>query len=158
MMGMSASTRLCRPSDEFDPPPLPAASGTAREDAGRPERILVVEDDYFVSLTIEGDLSDAGYDVVGVVATGEAALARADSLRPDLAIVDIRLAGTLDGVETATELLRRGIRCIFATAHSDLQTRERAQAAQPLGWLTKPFTSGDLLQAVRQGLSDSASH
>ncbi|MXP41009.1 response regulator [Altererythrobacter soli] len=158
MTGMSASARLCRPSDEFDPPPVPAAFGIHGEDAGLRERILVVEDDYFVSLTIEADLVDAGYEVVAVVATGEAALARADSLRPDLAIVDIRLAGKLDGIETATELLRRGIHCIFATAHSDLQTRERARAACPLGWLTKPFTSGDLLQAVKQGLADSGSH
>jgi CheY-like chemotaxis protein len=155
---MSASIRLCRPSDEFDPPPPPAASGITGQDAGRRERILVIEDDYFVSLTIEDDLSDAGYEVVSVVATGEAALARAEGLHPDLAIVDIRLAGTLDGIETATELLRRGIRCIFATAHSDLQTRERAEAARPLGWLIKPFTSGDLLKAVKQGLTDSGSH
>lgn len=158
MMGMSSSIRLCRPSDEFDPPPLSAASGITGQDAGRPDRILVVEDDYFVSLAIEGDLVDAGYEVVAVVATGEAALAKADNSRPDLAIVDIRLAGTLDGVETATELLRRGIRCIFATAHSDQHTRERAQPARPLGWLTKPFTSGDLLQAVKRALADSASH
>jgi CheY-like chemotaxis protein len=148
-------SRLCCPSDEFPPPPLPAVSGAAGEDAGQRERILVVEDDYFVSLSIESDLTDAGYEVVGVVATGEDALRTADSLRPDLAIVDIRLAGTLDGIETATRLLQRGIRCIFATAHSDPRTRERGLAARPLGWLTKPFTTGDLLRAVKQGIAES---
>lgn len=154
MMSGSIS-RLCCPSDEFPPPPLPGVSGAAGEDAARRERILVVEDDYFVSLSIEGDLTDAGYEVVGVVATGEDALKKADSLRPDLAIVDIRLAGAMDGIETATRLLQRGIRCIFATAHSDPHTRERGLAARPLGWLTKPFTTRDLLQAVKQGIAEA---
>lgn len=151
-------SRLCCPSDEFPPPPMPAVSGAAGQDSAGRERILVVEDDYFVSLAIESDLEDAGYEVIGVVAAGEDALQVAGRLRPDLAIVDVRLAGALDGIETATELLQRGIRCIFATAHSDPQTRERGSAARPLAWLTKPFTTGDLLQAVKQGIAESRSH
>ena len=69
---------------------------------------------------------------------------------PDLAIVDIRLAGDRDGVDTALELFRsHRIRCIFASAYSDPEARQRAEAAAPLGWLQKPYTMASLTDLVR---------
>ena len=93
--------------------------------------------------------------MVGAVTTGEDALEVAERARPDLAVMDIRLAGTLDGIDTAAEFLRRfGIRCIFASTHADPGTRARADATRPLAWLAKPYTGRALVAAVASALED----
>jgi CheY-like chemotaxis protein len=67
-------------------------------------RILVVEDEAIVALDIQNRLSMQGYDVVGIAATGEEAIAIASNTRPQLALMDIRLQGDVDGIETAQHL------------------------------------------------------
>jgi DNA-binding NarL/FixJ family response regulator len=63
--------------------------------------------------------------------------------------MDIRLVGQRDGVDAAIDLFREtGIRCLFATAHHDTPTQQRAQAAQPLGWVSKPYAPQALVQAL----------
>ena len=135
--------------------PLFAAKNGAGSDAGTPKtkRILIIEDDFLVAMEMEGALHDAGFAIAGVAASGEEAVELAAAQRPDLAVVDIRLAGDRDGVDTAVELLRsHGVRSIFATAHADRETRSRAQAAAPLGWLQKPYTMASLVFQVRDAL------
>jgi DNA-binding NarL/FixJ family response regulator len=143
------------------PHPVHAREGTPGPQAGATgaPRILLVEDDYFVALDAEHALKAAGFVVVGTAATAEEAIAIADQEKPDLAVMDIRLAGGRDGVETALELFRRrGIRSIFATAHADPEMRRRAAAAEPLGWLPKPYTTDSLAELVRQVLKTRDSH
>jgi DNA-binding NarL/FixJ family response regulator len=119
-------------------------------------RILVVEDDYFVALDLEGGLRAAGLEVVGPVPTAEEALTLAKSERPLLAVMDIRLAGAKDGIDAALELYRElGIRCIFASAHVEPPYRERAAAALPLGWVQKPYTIGTVVAAVKNALPEA---
>src|SRR3954462_5869449 len=114
-------------------------------------RILVVEDDYFVALDLEGALRDAGMQVLGPVPTAEEALALAQAERPVLAVMDIRLAGSKDGIDAALELYRAfGIRCIFASAHVEPPYRQRAAAAAPLGWVQKPYTIPAIVSAVKK--------
>jgi DNA-binding NarL/FixJ family response regulator len=117
--------------------------------------ILVVEDDFLVAMQVEAALTEAGYALLGTAAAGEEALDIVAATRPGLVLMDIRLAGTMDGVEAALELFRRhGIRCIFATAHQDPEVRRRAAPAKPLAWLGKPYSMPTLLEAVRQGFAD----
>jgi DNA-binding NarL/FixJ family response regulator len=121
----------------------------------KPARVLVVEDDHVVATDIESALLDAGFDVVGVAATADDAVAMAQAEKPDLAIMDIRLAGHRDGIDAALELLKKqGVRCIFATAHHDAATRLRAQPARPLGWVSKPYQAEAVVEAVREALDD----
>jgi DNA-binding NarL/FixJ family response regulator len=111
---------------------------------------LVVEDDFLVGSQIEVALIDAGFEVVGVAQSAEEALSFAAEAKPQIVIMDIRLSGPVDGVETAIELYKaRGIRCVFATAHSDSEVRRRAKSANPLGWIQKPYSMRALLEAVR---------
>jgi DNA-binding NarL/FixJ family response regulator len=118
-------------------------------------RILIVEDDYFVAMDLEGGLRDAGMEVLGPVPTAEEAIALARSGNPILAVMDIRLAGTKDGIDAALELYRElGIRCIFASAHVEPPYRQRAAAAAPLGWVQKPYTIGAVVRAVKQALPE----
>src|ERR1700744_6212683 len=84
------------------------------------ERILIVEDDLLIASQMEAALDEARFDVIGLAASGEEALELAKNEAPVLAVVDIRLAGDRDGVDTALDLFRsHGIRCIFASAHTD---------------------------------------
>jgi len=120
-----------------------------------PTRILVVEDDFLIAMEIEIALSDAGFDVVGVAISADEALSLAESRKPALVVMDVRLAGDSDGIHAAIEIFRKlGIRCIFATAHSDPHSVERARPAMPLGWLQKPYTLASLVNAVRSGLGE----
>jgi DNA-binding NarL/FixJ family response regulator len=122
--------------------------------AARRTRILVVEDDYFVALELEHRLVEAGFEIVGIAATAEEAVAMAASEKPGLAIMDIRLAGIRDGVDAAIELFNKlGVASIFATAHGDEATRKRAERAKPLGWLQKPYSSESLIAVVNAALA-----
>jgi len=117
--------------------------------------ILIVEDEFLVGIEAEAALNEAGFEVVGIAASAENAIAMAASLRPSVVVMDIRLAGERDGVDAALELFRDyGIRCLFATAHQDETVRKRASPALPLGWLNKPYTGASLVKSVRQAALD----
>ena len=132
----------------FGPDGKPGAGGEIRQ-----SRVLVVEDDYFVSMEIETVLLDMGCDVVGIAATGEEAIETAAREQPDVVLMDIRLAGSLDGIEAAKQIhAELGIRSLFVTSHSDPETRQRGEQASPVGWASKPFTSHQLTAAVQTAL------
>jgi DNA-binding NarL/FixJ family response regulator len=131
----------------------PELSGGARTEADRPARILIVEDDLLIASEMEAALTDAGFEVAGIVTTGKGAVETARTQAPDLAVVDIKLAGDRNGVDTALELFRaHGIRCIFASAYLDREVHRRAEPAAPLGWLQKPYTMASLTEVVRAAL------
>jgi DNA-binding NarL/FixJ family response regulator len=132
-------------------PPAGVESSAETEGGQMPRRILIVEDEVFVRLDIERELSAAGFDVVGGVDTAQAAIALADRERPDLVLMDVRIAGPQDGVSAALELWSRfQIRCLFVSANLDAQTRQRAAAAQPWGFVKKPFSGAELLAAIKR--------
>lgn len=136
--------------------PVRAPGDDASGGLGRPPRILIVEDDYFVALEMENHLLDAGYDVVGIASTAEDALHVAKAKKPDLAIMDIRLAGARDGIDAAIELFSTlRLPSVFATAHADERSKRRAEAAKPLGWLHKPYSPQALIALVKSAVSRS---
>ncbi len=70
--------------------------------------------------------------------------------------MDIYLPGKRDGVDAALEILQRfGIRSIFASAPADATVKARAESAQPLAWLPKPFNDRKLVATVKSALSDT---
>lgn len=112
-------------------------------------RILIVEDEFLIAMVAEDELTDAGHEVVGIATTYDAALRLAEDHRPDLAILDVRLASLRDGIDVALDLrLRFAIPAILATGSHDEENLRRAAPARPLGWLTKPYTPEALLDAV----------
>jgi DNA-binding response OmpR family regulator len=155
MSGLALPTLFATGPGKRGAPPHSSADRTPAEGPKLGNRILIVEDEYFVALTIEDALADAGYEVLGVEASGEAAILHALEARPDLVLMDIRLAGKLDGIDAALELKRHGLRVLFASAHSDDATRARGEEARPLGWLTKPFSGQELVAAVCCALDKS---
>ena len=123
----------------------------ARGVAANPLRILIVEDEFFISLNTEMMLTMLGHDVVGIAVSADQAVAMAERERPDVILMDIRLMGARDGIDAATEIRNRfDIGSIFVTANSDPQTRLRADAAKPVAFLEKPLTE----QRLREGLAN----
>lgn len=116
-------------------------------------RILVVEDEAIVAKDIENALHVLGYSVPAVTSSGEAAIQKAEALRPDLVLMDIRLKGQIDGVKAARGIgARLGIPVVYLTAHADEQTLRRAKTTQPFGYIVKPFDERDLLAAIEMAL------
>jgi len=116
-------------------------------------RVLIVEDEYFLALENEAALHAAGYKVVGIATTADDAVLIARQNHPDVVLMDIRLAGSRDGIDAAIEISDRlGIAIIFATALSDGETRERAERSFALGWLSKPYSSNEMLDAISRAM------
>ena len=102
--------------------------------------LLIVEDEALIARDLATTVAAFGHTVVGVVASGEAALTLVAAQRPDLVLMDIRLAGSLDGIATAQQLRDQfHTAVIYLTAHTDSATMRRAAATHPVGYLLKPF-------------------
>lgn len=118
-------------------------------------RILVVEDDAIVCEDISRTLRQLGYEVPSATASGEAALLALAAAAPpvDLVLMDIRLAGKLDGIETTQRIRERWtLPVVYLTAHSDDATLARAKETGPHGYLVKPFTERDLRTTIEVAL------
>jgi DNA-binding NarL/FixJ family response regulator len=110
-----------------------------------PGRVLIVEDDRLVALDLETMLVEFGFVPCATAASGEEALAAARSTLPDLTLMDIRLEGSMDGIEAAQRLhAELGQRVVYLTANSDLATVARAKLSDPYGYLLKPIRPLDL--------------
>lgn len=118
-------------------------------------RVLVVEDEPLIAASVEWELRDRGYDVVGPAASAAHAEDLAANLRPDLALVDINLTGRGDGVRLARTLRRSGIPSIFVTGQV-CEARENRDAAVAL--LAKPFPVESLDAVVRAAAALISGH
>jgi PAS domain S-box-containing protein len=119
-----------------------------------PPGILIVEDENIVAMDIGRGLRRLGYGVVGRATRGEEAVELARLHRPALVLMDIRLKGPLDGVAAAGRI--RGeleIPVLFLTAYADDATLQRAMAAEPFGYLLKPFEERELHTAIEIALN-----
>jgi PAS domain S-box-containing protein len=116
-------------------------------------RILIVEDEPIVALDLKQEIEQLGHEVVGVAESAEEALTAAEMTKPDIALLDIRIVGALDGIQTA-KMLRKwyGVGGVFMTSHSDEETISRAALELPYGYLTKPFQSGELKATLKMAL------
>ena len=118
-----------------------------------PSRILIVEDEWITAEDLRDILTELGYTVTAVVSSGADAIAQAEENAPDLALMDIRIKGSMDGTETARALRERfNIPVVYLTAHADRGTLERAKVAEPLGYITKPFKESELHAAIEMAL------
>ncbi|NEQ38195.1 MAG: GGDEF domain-containing response regulator [Okeania sp. SIO3I5] len=105
-----------------------------------PTKILVVEDELIAAENIARNLKKLGYEVIGIVDSGEEAIEAATNNHPNLVLMDIMLQGDLDGIEAAGHIRSElKIPVIYMTAYADDDTLGRAKLTEPYGYLVKPF-------------------
>jgi CheY-like chemotaxis protein len=115
-------------------------------------KAMIVEDEVIAAMATERMLKKLGFEVCGNVTSGEEALETMDHECPDVVIMDIRLDGELDGIETTLLIKQqRDVPVIFVTAYCDDTTVSRASAANPLAFISKPLDI-TLLQQALSGL------
>ena len=115
--------------------------------------ILIVEDDFVIAKVLAESLQELGYQVAGIVSTGEEAVERAAKVHPDLVLMDIRLKGEMDGIEAGEQIAGElHIPLVYLTAYSDERTVERAKITEPYGYLIKPFTDTELKTTLEMAI------
>ncbi len=110
------------------------------------KRILIAEDETLIRMDLAEMLRESGYEVVGEATNGEEAINLAKELKPDLAILDVKMP-KIDGI-TAAESIVEISPVLMLTAFSQKDLVERAVDAGVMAYLVKPFTVNDLLPAI----------
>ena len=112
-------------------------------------RVLIVEDNRIEALDLIKIIEARGYDLAGVAKTGEEAISISREKNPDVILMDIRLAGDMDGISAAEQINSvQSIPIIFLTAYSDVRTIRRATSTRLAGFITKPFSEHDVTHAL----------
>ena len=116
-------------------------------------RILIVEDELVVARDIALQLASLDYETVGTTARGDEAVQQAGQQHPDLVLMDIQLAGPMDGIDAARAIRDAfSIPIVFLTAFNSDAVVERAKCAGPFGYVVKPFDSRELRMVIEMAL------
>jgi PAS domain S-box-containing protein len=111
--------------------------------------ILIVEDEPIVAKDLQQTLREMNYDAFAIAPSADEAIKRATERCPDLVLMDIRIKGARDGIETARIFREEfGVSVIYLTAHADEATIKRAAETAPYGYLLKPIKPGELRSAI----------
>jgi CheY-like chemotaxis protein len=112
--------------------------------------VLLVEDEAIIALDLRRKLQKAGYRVIGTASAGEEAAAIALRDRPDVVLMDNRLAGAVDGIEAALRIRAKSdVPIIFMTGYlQDDAFRKRVRPVRPIACLDKPVNFEELLKAL----------
>src|ERR1700730_13972405 len=127
-------------------------SGSSSE-APTPRRVLIADDEALIRLDLAEMLKEEGYEVVGEAGDGQEAVELADSLKPDLVIMDVKMPRR-DRLHPASEIASKRIAPIVVlTAFSQRELVERARDAGAMAYLVKPFSATDLIPAIEVAVS-----
>ena len=117
-------------------------------------RVMVVEDERIVALNLKQRLVRLGYEISGMAASGEKALAEIERTQPDVILMDINIEGDIDGIETASRIpAEYHTPVIYLTAYSEQATLDRAKATKPYGYLLKPFSERELHATIQMAMA-----
>lgn len=134
---------------------MPSSSSFNDSNSTRPTiaSVLIIEDEALVATLIADVLAESGFHVVGVASNGPEALSIAGEHGADIALVDIKLSGPMDGIEVARQIRQiHGIGTIFISGTDDPEVIERAAIAQPYSFLPKPFLPSQVYKALDRAL------
>ncbi|MDP2855147.1 MAG: response regulator [Smithellaceae bacterium] len=116
-------------------------------------KIMVVEDEAIIANDIARQLKDMGYDVAAIAYSGESAVEKATELHPDLVLMDIVLAGKMDGISAAEKIMAHsGTPVVYLTSYADDKTFGRAKLTGPSGYVLKPVEKKQLHVAIELAL------
>ncbi len=114
---------------------------------------MIVEDELMIAEDIRITLDELQYKTLPIITTGEEAIVKADEQYPDLILMDIVLAGRINGIEAAKKILKKhNIPILFLTAFADEYTLRKAKAINPYGYILKPFDPKELHATIEIAL------
>jgi diguanylate cyclase (GGDEF)-like protein len=144
---MNASARACSPERRRQ-------GGKQRHPAdGSAKKVLVVEDDRIIARDLAGRLEDLGYEVVGCADCSGEALRLAAQQQPHVVLMDIRLRGKVDGIQTAAQMrAQHDVAIVYLSANTDAATLERVLETAPGGYLAKPYNDRTLRTTIEVAL------
>jgi response regulator RpfG family c-di-GMP phosphodiesterase len=117
------------------------------------KKIMVVEDERIIALDLAEKLTDLGYEVIATTYSGEDAVEKIGELHPDLVLMDIVLAGKMDGIEAAEKITSlSGTPVVYLTAYADDKTFGRAKISGPSGYILKPVEKKQLHVVIELAL------
>ena len=116
------------------------------------EQILIAEDDPTIAQDLKYKLENLDYEVAGITPSAEQAVVLAESLRPDLVLMDIQLAGEMDGIQAAEQIRKLRVPIVYVSGYCDGPVLERAQRTEPYGYILKPYRTDDRRIAVEMSL------
>ncbi len=120
---------------------------------GSTGRVVIVEDEWIIAKDLERILVAAGHDVVATITDPAGVPGALATLRPDLALFDIRLGARADGIEIgALESRRHGVGVVYVSAYADAKTLDRAKHELCLGFVAKPFSESQVRATVQLAL------
>jgi CheY-like chemotaxis protein len=120
------------------------------------KRILIVEDEMITAIDEQQCLESLGYEVIGIVASGEEAVELTKKERPDLVLMDITLKGEMDGIQAAWKIRDDfNIPVVFVTAHGDKAAFEAENMSASTGYIIKPFDKNALKDNIEATLEES---
>lgn len=120
-------------------------------------KIMIVEDETIVALDLSMRLQKEGYEVTGIAASSDDAIALFTEHKPDLVLMDINIKGKKDGIETAAALKKiQEVPLIFLTAFSQNEYVTRAKAVNPSAYLVKPFNNDSLHTSIQIAIHNFA--
>jgi CheY-like chemotaxis protein len=121
-------------------------------------KVLVVEDEGIVAMNTKLSLIGMGYEVLPIAISGSSAIKIALAEKPDVVLMDIRLRGKADGIETTKSLKEKmDVPIIYVTAHTDENTVARANETNPSALLQKPVDDKTLEKAIKKALGSKLS-
>ena len=117
-------------------------------------KILIVEDEILVAVSLKKTLEFYGYNVPAIAVSGEEAINFVKNYHPDIVLMDITLKGRMDGIEAAEHISNQfDIPIIFITAHSSKDIIEKAKKVKHFGYITKPFNERHLSNVINMALN-----
>lgn len=115
------------------------------------KKILIVEDEFIIAMLIEKQITRLGFDVVAKVTSGDKAIEAVKSHNVDLILMDIKIIGDMDGIETMHTIRKfSNVPVIYITGNSDPVTKLKAFETDPSGYIVKPIEMDTLSIALNQ--------
>ncbi len=112
-------------------------------------RIMIVEDEFLLAMSMKSDLSGMGYEICELVGSGEDAIRNAEQERPDVVLMDIILDGRMSGIDAASEIRSRSdVPIIFVTGCENEGIKKLAEYVGPVGYFIKPVEIEVLKQSI----------
>lgn len=119
------------------------------------KNILIVEDEFIIAMLIEKQITRLGYNVVAKVTSGDKAISAVQENGCNLVLMDIKIIGDLDGIQTMQEIRKfSDIPVIFITGNSDPITRQKAMETNPISYIIKPIEMEVLKQAIIEAVGE----